>query len=102
MPNFEINAKDNTSSMCANKLQVKHSSFLNIEDLFDPFARTTLILLNYKPKCLPIIMKQFVTLVVEQKCKMSIIPLSRIIVGIITNKQDTYNNKALGYLRQKE
>ncbi len=37
MPNFEINAKDNTSPMCANKLQVKHSLFLNIEDLCDPF-----------------------------------------------------------------
>jgi hypothetical protein len=64
--------------------------------------RTTLILLNYKPKYLPIIMKQFVTLVVEQKCKMSIIPFSRIILGIITNKQNTYNDKALGYLRPKE
>lgn len=47
-------------------------------------------------------MKQFVTLVVGQKCKMNIIPLSRIIFGIITNKQDTDNNKALGYLRPKE
>jgi hypothetical protein len=37
MPKFEINAKENTSPMCANKLQVKHSSFLNIEDLCDPF-----------------------------------------------------------------
>ncbi len=29
--------KKKTSPMCANKLQVKHAWFLNIEDLCDPF-----------------------------------------------------------------